>query len=164
MNPQKIVLIGMPGSGKTKLAKRLSNKLHYTLIDTDFEIEQNESLSIQEIFSQKGEMYFRKLEHELLKNLLIDDKPKVIATGGGLPCFHDNMSLLLGNAIVIYIDVPLNTLYQRIASATHRPLLGKVSIEKLTQLYEQRKNIYKSAHHIIPFDGKDPLIKILEIF
>src|SRR5436853_6290275 len=96
----KVFLIGFMGSGKTFLGKQLAQLLNYEFIDLDEWIEQREKKSIAEIFSEDGEEYFRKKESQQLK-LLAEKNNAVIATGGGTPCFHDNMKWMNDHGFTI---------------------------------------------------------------
>ncbi|MEP2025618.1 shikimate kinase, partial [Reichenbachiella sp.] len=89
--PQKIFLIGMPGSGKSTLGKELAEKLGRNFFDLDAEIERMAGWVIPDIFAQVGEDYFRELENSVLLMLIRLNEPAVIATGGGAPCFYDNI-------------------------------------------------------------------------
>jgi shikimate kinase len=86
----------MPGSGKSTWGKKLAKALQYNFVDLDKLIELNEQLSIEDIFRQKGEEYFRDLEHKyLLKTIVMNNV--VISCGGGTPCYNDNMNLINEN-------------------------------------------------------------------
>jgi shikimate kinase len=90
----KLFLIGLPGSGKSTLAKELSKKLKYPFTDTDELICKKEGSSIEEIFINKGENNFRKIESDILKELVRTNGNAIISTGGGTPCFFDNMEII----------------------------------------------------------------------
>ncbi len=92
----KIVLIGYMGSGKSSVGKKLAEVLGISFMDLDDEIEKREHISIQKIFSKKGEIYFRKIEKEVLQTILIKRDSFVLATGGGTPCYADSMNINTG--------------------------------------------------------------------
>lgn len=123
----KIFLIGMMGSGKSFWTKKLSKKLKVGGYDLDFLIESHEEKNIPEIFSEDGEEYFRKAESKILK-WFGEKKAFVLATGGGTPCFHDNMNWMNKNGITVWIDEPIEVLAKRLEpEKAHRPLIRELS-------------------------------------
>lgn len=130
-----IVLIGMPGSGKSTIGKMLSEKLNKEFIDLDQEIVKKENETINEIFKNKGEKYFRTLETNVIQEQSLKFNA-VIATGGGTVLREENMNLLKSNSIVIYLMRNLND----ISINAERPLLTKRS--QLQELYNQRHSLY----------------------
>ncbi|WP_414648008.1 shikimate kinase [Clostridium tetani] len=138
-------LIGMPGAGKSTFGKKLSKIIQHEFIDTDWEIEKRERNSIKHIFKEKGENYFRKLEKDLLKDIIKFDK-KVVATGGGLPIFFNNMDILNKYGITIFLDVPLEELLKRNEKNNNRPLLDDENkYDKLKEIYNSRIHIYNKC-------------------
>ena len=99
----RIILVGFPGSGKSTIAKKIANRLHYQFVDMDHLFESKYKLSIPDFFKKYGEEVFRKSEHVLLKEVIQQEKV-VISTGGGTPCFHGNMELIMENGFSIYIN------------------------------------------------------------
>ncbi len=141
-----IFLVGFMGAGKTTLAKKLASKLGYTWQDTDQEIEKKEGMKVSEIFEVRGEAYFRALEKQLVDEL-IPHQNIIIATGGGLPCFNDNMSKLNKLGTTIYLERTPKELFQRVKQATNsRPLIAHKSDEELLEYIEttmeKRREIY----------------------
>lgn len=124
----KIFLVGMPGSGKSSVGKLLAASLNTQFIDLDAVIEQEAGLVIREIFSTKGESYFRDLERNALHKVAEEDR-FVVATGGGVPCFFDNMDYMKQNGKVIFLDVPMSTIAKRLQNEglSVRPLLKDFS-------------------------------------
>ena len=98
---QHITLIGMPASGKSFFGKKLADLLGWTFVDLDFEIEKQEQQTIPQIFVEKGEHYFRQSEQKVLQNTLKMQKI-VLSTGGGTPCFFDNLKLIKQNSQSIF--------------------------------------------------------------
>jgi len=122
-----IFLIGYMGSGKSVIGKELSKRILYTFYDLDYFIEMNEKLSINQIFDQKKELYFREIEKKYLKELIDKDENKIISLGGGTPCYNNNMDLILNtsNSESIYlkrsIDILVERLFKKLSS---RPLIS----------------------------------------
>lgn len=148
---QKIFLVGMPCSGKSTLGKKLANQLSIAFFDLDDEIEKREKISIEQIFSNYNEAYFRQLEKQKLLELAHQAIPMLVATGGGTPCFFDNMQLMNKIGTTIFIDIPVDELATRLRSTNldSRPLFRGLSheqlIEKLKDQYTERKKYYKQA-------------------
>ncbi len=154
----RIFLIGFMGSGKTSIGEKIAKKLNLQFIDIDDVIEKEQGLQISDIFAKKGEDYFRSLEKNAL-NRIIEKENVVIATGGGTPCFFDNMELMNKNGITVYLKLPAVDLFNRLEnSQTDRPLLKGLNKEKLlakiVELLNKREKFYMQAQHTI--DGIDP--------
>jgi len=109
----KIFLIGFMGSGKTTLGRKLASRMGYEFIDLDHKLEQQVELSIAEYFQLFGEDAFRQLESQVLKKTLYPDNA-IISTGGGLPCFFDNMDWMKANGKSVYIKLNPKTLADRL--------------------------------------------------
>ncbi|MFC4873699.1 shikimate kinase [Negadavirga shengliensis] len=165
MNPNKIVLVGMPGSGKSTLGVELAKQLGFSFYDLDTLIEQREKSGISDIFSAKGEGYFRKLESAVLKGVLLRDESFILATGGGAPCFNENMALINEHGLSVYLDVPLNQILNRLTSnqIEIRPLFAGLEtgeiILKLKNMYFERQKYYEKA--IIKLRGEDISTELL---
>jgi shikimate kinase len=149
----RVILIGFMGSGKTTLGKKLAHQLNYQFIDTDKIIELKEGLTISQLFEQKGEAYFRELEKNLLNELSTIDFA-VISVGGGLPCFNDNMKILLELGAVFYLERSAKELFQRVKNnISQRPLLAdKTETELLSYIEDSLKKrtpYYQQAHFIL---------------
>ncbi|MGB0523925.1 MAG: shikimate kinase [Flammeovirgaceae bacterium] len=134
----RIYLIGMPASGKTTFGRALATYLDYSFVDMDEEIIKLAGKTIPEIFTQDGELIFRKLEQQVLHNLT--GEKLVISTGGGAPCFFDNMDVIEQRGVSVFLDVPVKTLWQRVKEQTGtRPLLnGKDGDKLLDELIKKR--------------------------
>ena len=144
-----IFLVGFMGCGKTTLGRKLANRLGYPFMDLDHILEANEQISIAEYFSSFGEDAFRKLESVVLKET---DYPQhaVISTGGGLPCFFDNMEWMNANGKTIYIKLSPKTLASRLEhEKEERPLLrekhGEALVEFIADKLKERESFYEQA-------------------
>ncbi len=146
-----IFLIGFMGSGKTSLGKFLARKLKFDFLDTDLLIEEKEKSSIQEIFSSKGETCFREKEHEVLLELCETNQPTIFSTGGGMPIYNDNISLMKKKGLVVFLDVPIGMLYSRLKNDIKRPLLSSQEnlLEFIKTSLKERMPIYSQANLII---------------
>ena len=149
---KNLVLLGMMGVGKTTLGKLVAKNQGLEFIDTDANIENKNSMTINEIFEQKGENFFRLEEKKEILNLL-SKQDCVIALGGGAFMDKTIRESVLKNAISVWLDIDLKILNQRLKWNQKRPLLKKYTNQKkLNELYEQRKNIYQLANHKIVCD------------
>ncbi len=159
-----LFLIGLPGSGKSTLGKELAVQLSLKMVDTDAEIVKEAGKTIEQIFKDSGEEYFRKLEQAVLHKLITEDN-QLISTGGGMPCFFDNMERMNEHGISLFINVPIENLHQRLIGqgSQKRPMLeGKTDkeiFEFLRQKYEERFPYYSKATVMI----KGANIKVAEI-
>lgn len=159
IDPRKIVLVGMPGSGKSTLGKELSNRLNCPFLDLDDLIEEKEGKRIADIFPEKGEGYFRNLETSVLKEALENQEAFILATGGGAPCYNDNMELINSLGVSVYLDVPLNRILERLSQTQIdiRPLFSGLDtseiILKLKNMYVERYKFYEKAK--IKLRGED---------
>ncbi len=153
---KNIVLIGLMGSGKSSIGLAMAKLLKRPVFSMDQMIEQQEGKTISEIFEKKGEPYFRTLEHDLVK-ILSAKKNSVIDCGGGVFVNADNRKLLKQTGLVIYLSASIETLYERVKTRTHRPLL-KVEDpkKKLETLLKEREKFYQEADLTFKTDGKTP--------
>ncbi len=133
---KNITLIGMPGSGKTTVGKKLANLLNKPFVDLDLEIERQEKMAIPEIFATKGETYFRDVETALIKQLG-NRNGIVLSTGGGAPVREENRNALRRNSFVVWIDRKTENL-----TVKGRPVSQREGVQNL---YEKRAPIYKSV-------------------
>lgn len=147
---RNIVLIGMPGCGKTTIGKLLASRLGRKLIDTDACIERVQGCTINEIFKQ-GEHEFRRLEAEAILSLE-QERSAVITTGGGVVKNPANMSSLKKNGIIVYIDRSIENIAGDIDTST-RPLLAQGK-DRLEGLYAERHELYsKYCDFTVKNDG-----------
>lgn len=149
----KIFLIGFMGSGKSTAGRKLASQLNWSFIDLDEKIQKMEGMKIPDIFSLRGEPYFRKLETKALQELKSETNT-VISTGGGTPCFGDNMDFMLDSGLTIYIRMSPVSLKKRLeGSAEGRPLLKEIDRKDLqgyiTAKLAEREKWYSRAEIII---------------
>jgi len=136
----------MMGSGKSFWAEKLKKKLKVPAYDLDALVEMMEEKSIQEIFSEDGEEYFRKAEAKMLR-LFGEKKQFVVSCGGGTPCFSDNMKWMNKNGITIWIDEPVEILSERLSpEKSHRPLIAHLGDSEL-QAFLQNKLEERAAYY-----------------
>lgn len=156
--PDKIFLVGMPGSGKSTIGKELAAGLDYKFVDLDEVIEGKANAKITEIFKDKGEDYFRELEALSLTEVIHNCHKVVVATGGGAPCFHDGMTYINKFGFSVYLAVSLDSLSQRLSTASHRPLINQMAEDELIQGVEEklskREPVYNRSHLVISNDNK----------
>jgi shikimate kinase len=156
-----IILLGYMGCGKSSVGITLATHLNYKFIDLDDFIEQQEQQSISEIFKTKGDLYFRKIEHQALDALLAK-KDIVLALGGGTPCYFNNMERInkASNTISIYLKATINTLKERLINErSKRPLISGLKNEQELKEYIskhlfERGAFYNLSQHIIAVDHK----------
>jgi len=161
---KNIAIIGMPGSGKTTIGRKLSENLSgYVFVDTDFEIEKDSGMTIEDIFKNKGEEYFRNLENKKIKELC-QNKNRIISLGGGAFEINENKQILLDNSIVIYLKTDVDSIYNRIKDEKHRPMLDVNSMKQnLSDILAIRKDNYEKAHYTIDTTDKSPYNIVKEI-
>ena len=141
---KNIVLIGMPGCGKSTIGYRMSQKINYSFFDADKYLEEKENRIISDIFSKEGEEYFRKLETKYLEDLSKKEQI-IISTGGGAVKKKENIDILKQNGIIIFLDRTIEDISKE--NHENRPLLQ--NIENLWKLYDERINLYRKYADII---------------
>jgi shikimate kinase len=149
-----IYLVGFMGCGKSTWAKQLSRELNKPAFDMDDIIEDIEGENIYDIFYGRGEEYFRNSEHMVLSDLVRVNKGYIIATGGGTPCFNNNMSLMNSKGISIYLKASKPFLYSRLKnSRLTRPLIAMMNNlelkEFIDKVVDEREAYYNQATAII---------------
>ncbi|MEP7171403.1 MAG: shikimate kinase [Bacteroidota bacterium] len=161
-----VYLIGFMGCGKSKVGKQLAKKLNHEFIDFDELIEEQSGKKISEIFKDDGQQAFRNIETEILKSISGFENT-VVSTGGGTPCFYDNMKLMNETGITVYIRMSAGSLFHRLAqSKTNRPLIAGLTDLKLMDFIidtlSEREHFYMQAKHVVK--GEDlKAEKILEL-
>ena len=141
----------MMGAGKTTLGEALASVLQLPFLDLDALVEQQEAMPVSEIFRIKGEAYFRQAEAEALRLATASFPAFVMATGGGTPCFFENMHFIKTNGLCVWLNPPVPELAKRLAQheVAQRPVLQQKKdqqlAEHLQQLLQQREPFYKQA-------------------
>ena len=130
-NKSNIYLVGFMGVGKSTLARKIASKIHYRFIDTDIYIENKFRTSANNIILSLGIDAFRKIEHDILVEISRLNKC-IVATGGGMPCFYNNMSLIKNSGLSIYVYYATDIIFYRLKNAkTERPLIKGMDDEQL---------------------------------
>jgi shikimate kinase len=148
----RIFVLGMPGSGKTTLGRQLAAAMGFPFVDLDQVIEESAGKSVQVIFKESGEPAFRKLEARLLREWCARDEDFVMATGGGTPCYSDNIQVINRSGTSLFLDVAPKEITERILKTdlSTRPLFARVRPENLKDNIEfmrsQRIPFYRQAH------------------
>lgn len=159
---RNIYLIGFMGCGKTYAGKKLAKSMGMDFLDLDLSIIQSTGFSIQKIFSQGGETYFREIEAEILrKTSLLNNH--VIACGGGTPCFHQNIDWINQSGYSIFLDASQAFLLRSLKKGkSHRPMINNLLDEELEHFISvklgERRSIYLQAQQILPFDIGKPFL------
>lgn len=161
---RRIILVGYMGSGKTTVGKALSKETGMMFYDLDWYIESRMRKSVSQIFAERGEEGFRKIEYNMLHEVA-EFEDVIISCGGGTPCFFDNMNYLNQQGDVVYLKATPETLYKHLLMAKiERPLLKGKSSEELiayiTEHLKERSPFYEKARHILDVNVLDEYDKI----
>lgn len=147
LGQRAVVLVGMMGSGKSSVGRRLGARLGLPFVDADTEIETAAGMTIPEIFAQRGESEFRDGERRVINRILTTRSPLVLATGGGAFMNDETRALIKDASLSIWLDADIPTLVERVARRNHRPLLkGRDPGEVLRELAAVRNPVYAEAH------------------
>jgi len=150
-----IVLVGMMGSGKSTIGKRLAKRLNLQFYDSDKVIEEREGLSVVDIYDFRGEPYFRKKEFETIKEILRYG-PTVLSTGGNSFMDDDIRNMIKEQALSIWLSTDINTLYERVSKRNTRPELNcNNKLELLQKLAEERFDLYSQTDITIESGNDD---------
>jgi shikimate kinase len=158
LEKMRICLIGMPGSGKTLIGKKLSKLSGMSFFETDRMIEKYTKLSIPEIFESFGEMHFRHLESEVMDSILkVEDS--VISTGGGLPCYFENMKVIKQNCFSVYLELSEEQLIKRLdfeQERKRRPVFKYLNDAEIktavSKMLSERSTYYSQADYTLNAD------------
>lgn len=150
----RIFLIGYMGSGKTHWGKQVADRLHLPFYDLDEVIIQSEQKSVNDIFESSGEEYFRVKEKDTLEKLVEENESMVLSTGGGTPCFFNNIDLMKKYGTVVWLNTHVDILLNRlIKERLHRPLLKGITDQELKTFIirklNERRMYYEQADVII---------------
>ncbi len=148
------------GSGKSTLGKRLSRKIDYQFTDMDEAVEKLTNTSIADLFKKKGEDYFRRKENEFLQQLETEQN-LIVATGGGSPCFYNNLEIMNAKGITIYLKMTPSGLARRLKQARgNRPLLADIADEQLEDYIDNKLKIrepfYLQSSYIVKGENVKP--------
>lgn len=168
----KISLLGYMGSGKTTVGEKLAEALQLEFIDLDQKIETNQNKSIVKIFTELGQIKFRKIEKQSLTEILERSNNFVLATGGGTPAYYNNIEQLNQHTDSIYLRTPIPELLQRLSQEkTNRPLLAHLNEEQLSEFVAkhlfERREFYEKAKNTVDTKNKsiqeitDEIIRLL---
>lgn len=149
---KNIILVGLMATGKSTVGAILAEQLGYELVDLDQVIVETEGRSITDIFADKGEAYFRRIETEVLKRML-KDKHKIISTGGGAVLAQGNASVMLENGIVVALTASEEEIIARVSEDHNRPLLAGNAAERVRRIMKQRQDAYLFAHYTVDTTG-----------
>jgi len=160
-------LLGHMGSGKTTLGKKIASILNVPFLDLDELIVLDTGMSINELFAQKGEVFFRKTERSLLYHYPFQTNT-IVATGGGTPCFYDNHDFMKKIGITIYLKVSVGELANRLQLSNERPLLYNNTLnlhDFIIQNLSQRESNYSMSDYIVESDSisVDDIKNIIQI-
>ena len=137
-------------SGKSTIGKHLSELQNHPFLDTDLLIEEKIQQNLKDFMLESGEISFRLLEREVLKEVIDSQQKSVVATGGGLPCFEENTQLLLENGILVFIDTPEEVLFNRLLNDDSRPLIENLNETELKKYISvklaERRPFYEQAY------------------
>lgn len=137
------------GSGKSTIGKHLAELKNHPFLDTDLLIEEKIQQNLKDFMLESGEISFRLLEREVLKEVIDSQQKSVVATGGGLPCFEENTKLLLENGDIVFIDTPEEVLFNRLLNDDSRPLIENLNETELKKYISvklaERRPFYEQA-------------------
>ncbi len=169
MTTHHVVLVGLMGSGKTTVGRRLAASLQCPFLDTDEEVERRTGRTVRDIFTRDGEDAFRVIEHDVLRDALATADRSVIAAAGGAVLRHDSRELLKRPNLVVWLRADSELLIERVGRRRgHRPLLDDDPATRLRSLAVERDPIYRSvAEYTIDVDDKsidevcDDIVKVM---
>lgn len=154
-----ISLVGYMGSGKSHISKILSEKLNFKLIDLDKEIVSRYKMPITEIFEKKGELFFRKAEREVLKDVLKTESDLILSLGGGTPVYYNNMEMINSQSESVFLRASVGSLFRRLLrNKSKRVLIARIKDEDLSEFIAkhlfERTPYYNQAKYTVDTDNK----------
>ena len=161
---RRIIIIGYMGAGKTTVGKALSKELNIPFYDLDWYIESRMRKTVPQIFAERGEEGFRKIEHNMLHEVA-EFEDVIISCGGGTPCFYDNMEYMNAQGDTVYLKASPEVLYGHLKiGKTERPLLKHKTPEEMQQYIreqlDKREQYYLQAKHVLDVNLMDNYEKI----
>ena len=160
---ENLLLVGFMGAGKSTVGRKLAQLTGWEFVDLDALVEREALCTIKEIFKNHGEKTFRKKESAALASL-VDQKNKIIATGGGIVGSAENWTLMKRIGPIVYLQVCWGTILERLSGCDDRPLFNMQEINRVRQLFESRLPLYEKADKIVVSDGKLPEAVSMEIY
>ena len=152
----KVTLIGMMGTGKSKFGRLVANNLNFNFYDVDTLIEKKFKTTITELFEKYGEPFFRDVEKETIRDLIFKLKEKnekvIISIGGGGFDNIENRELLLNHTTVIWLNTPVNILTKRVGNGSKRPMIKGDVTEAINHLLKKRTKFYSLCHYKLDTD------------
>ena len=166
MKMTRILLVGFMAAGKTTLGKALAKDLGLQFIDLDHYIESRYHCSVSQLFTERGEEAFRQIERNMLHEVA-EFEDVIIATGGGTPCFFDNMDYMNAQGTTVFLEAPVETIYTRLTIArVQRPLVAGKSADELrayiASTLEKRMPHYSRAAYTFLADQLENMRQINE--
>jgi len=154
-----VILVGLPGAGKTTVGRLVAKQLGVRFADVDGLIEERIGLSIPRIFSDRGEGSFREYERDMVAELVASDRPRVIAPGGGWAAQPQSLDSVAGRALTVYLETTPATAAVRARNGVLRPLLGAEEGYKgrITELHRTRHRYYSRCDVSVSTDGRTPV-------
>jgi shikimate kinase len=153
----KLYLVGFMGAGKSTVARLLARRLGWKFEDIDERIEARERKPVSSIFAQKGELYFRQIERQVLLDL-VPERQVIVATGGGTFIDSINRATMLADGAVAWLDLPLTRVIERVPNDGRRPLAA--DRVQMQQLFDARQLAYADAH--VRIDASGPVNDVVE--
>lgn len=157
MKTDKLYLVGFMGAGKTTVARALGRRLGWQVEDIDERIEARERRTVASIFAQQGEPYFRQIERQVLHDL-VPLRHVIVATGGGTFVDPENRATMLADGAVVWLDVPLTGVIDRVPADGRRPLAADRA--RMEGLFQLRQIAYAQAH--VRIDAAAPVPEVVE--
>lgn len=159
-----IVLVGLPGSGKTTVGRQLARRLRIPFVDTDQWIEKRIGLTIREYFEREGEAAFRDVEAGVIADLTAAQAPQVLSTGGGAVLRPENRAILRERCQVVYLKSYPEELYRRLRNDTTRPLLQVADpMARLRDLFDVRDPLYRETAHFVLETGRPSVATLVNM-
>jgi shikimate kinase len=141
--PERIILIGMMGAGKTTVGRLLARRRGWSYVDSDAQIVDRTGRTVREIFEADGEAAFRRLESEVLRDAFDGDGRVVVSVAGGAVLDLENRRMIREGGAIVWLRAPVEVLASRVTSGDHRPLLQDDPEETLRRLYAEREPLYQ---------------------